>query len=133
MISVSGLVHVTLRESLQGEMSRVALAFQGLLWLFRRDFNVTLQAGDRPYRAGERDPSSEAFWSFVSGAAQVKMGHTGCVYAYSTAGPNSLSRLDRFMCLMALIKCLPKADVQSLPRPLLYHSPIKYQTHKGNS
>ena len=43
------------------------------------DFNVTLEAKDRPNDMGGRDPDSEEFWAFIVAAALIEVGPVDCV------------------------------------------------------
>ena len=43
------------------ELSRLVSPFQELPFFFGRDFNLTLEMGDRPCRTRQRDPGLEAF------------------------------------------------------------------------
>ena len=57
--------NVTRRTSLWEELRAMVSTFQGQSLLFKGDFNVTLEVGDRPNKAGGRDPSSKEFWTFI--------------------------------------------------------------------
>ena len=59
--SVYGLVYANRWERLWEELDEVVDRFNGTPLLFGGDFNVTLEADDRPYGAGGRDQGSEEF------------------------------------------------------------------------
>ena len=131
--SVYGPVNAALREGLWTELDDVVARFQGTPLLFGGDFNVTLEADDRPDGSGGRDQGSEDFWAFLSRAALQEMGPQDSTYTWrSGAGSSYKSRLDRFLCSVELLERFPQADVRALPRPISDHSPIIWQTHEGH-
>ena len=69
-----------MRDTLCQDQAEVVSAFQGLPLLFGGNFNVTLEMGDRPNRAGGRNPGSEGFGLFPSGAALQETGTADCVH-----------------------------------------------------
>ena len=84
--------------------------------LLGRDFNVTLEARDRPNNMGGWDSDSEEFWAFIVEMTLIEMGHVDCVYTRrSMAGRNMRSRLDRFLYSVELVERFPLVDVRSLP------------------
>ena len=107
-------------------------AFHGLPLLFRGDFNVTLEVGDRPNEAGGRDSGLEEFWIFISESALQDMGPADCRFTWrSSTGPHKLSSLDRFLCSIDILELFPLTDIWSPLRPLSDHNPITWQTHEG--
>ena len=67
--SVYGPVYANHRERLWEELDEVVARFNGTPLLFGGDFNVTLEADDRPDGAGGCDQGSEEFCAFLSRAA----------------------------------------------------------------
>ena len=59
VISVYGPTNVRRRTELWGFLEKMAAAFQGSPMLMGGDFNVTLEAENRPNNTGEQDPDSE--------------------------------------------------------------------------
>ena len=56
------------RPELWGELAEMATVFQGSPMLMGGDFNVTLEAKNRPNNAGGQDLDLEGFWTFISEA-----------------------------------------------------------------
>ena len=61
---------------------RRAATFQGLPMLIGFDFNMTLEAMDRPNNAGGQDPDSEDFRSFIIKATLLEMELVNYVYRW---------------------------------------------------
>ena len=130
--SVYGPVYANRRGRLWEELDDVVSRFDGTPLLFGGDFNVTLDAEDRPDGTGGCDQGSEEFWAFLARAALQEMGPQDCNYTWrSEAGPSYRSRLDRFLCSVELLEWFSGADVRALPRPISDHCPIIWQTHEG--
>ena len=58
----------------------VTKTFQGSPMLMGGDFNVTLEAKDRPNNARGQDPDSEDFRSFITKTTLQDMRRVDCVY-----------------------------------------------------
>ena len=96
------------------------------------DFNVTLEAKDRPNIAGGQDLDSEDFRPFITEEMLQEMGPVNCVYTWRSMNRYTLpSCLDRFLCSTELAKQFPLADVHSLPRPLSDHTSIVWTANVG--
>ena len=95
------------------------------------DFNVTLEAKDRPNDMGGQDPDS-VFWAFIAAAALIEIGPVDCMYTWrSMTGRNMRSRPDRFLCLVELAEQFTLADVRSLLRPLSDHTTLVWAGNEG--
>ena len=100
--------------------------------LIEGDFNMTLEAKDRPNNMGGWDPDLEEFCVFITKATLIKMGPMDCVYTWrSMTGWNIRSQLDRFLCSVELAEGYPLADVRSRPRPLWNHTPLVWAKNEG--
>ena len=101
VVSVYGPENSTRRNALQGGIGRCGINLQESPQLICGDFNVTLEAMDRPNDTGGQDPDSEDFWAFILEAALQEMGLVDYLYTWrSTKGRNMPSWLDRFLCSM---------------------------------
>lgn len=131
--SVYGPTIPTRREELWGELASIANRYRGTPMLFGGDFNVTLEAMDRPDGTGGRDPGSEQFWAFLAEEGLMEMGPADCRYTWrSSASPTSCSRLDRFIASAELLEEFPLATVRALPRPCSDHTPIVWQAGESD-
>ena len=75
----------------------MTVAFQGFPMLMGHDFNVTLEAKDRPNNVRGQDLDSKGFWTFISKAELHLMGPVECLYTWrNTNGDTMASWLDRF-------------------------------------
>ena len=96
------------------------------------DFNVTLEAMDRPYNVGGQDPDLEDFRSFITEVMLQETRPVNYVYRWrSTSGNTMSSRLYRFLCLIELAEHFLLADVRLLPRPLSDHTPSVWTENEG--
>ena len=92
---------------------------------------MTLEAKDRPNSAGGQDLDL-GFWMFMSETELHEMGPVDCLYTWRSMNGNTMpSRLDRFLCSIELVERYPLADVRSLLRSLLDHTPTICATNEG--
>ena len=96
--SIYGPASVPLWEELWVDILEVGEAFRGVPLLFGGDFNITLEATDRPNDFGGRDPISEEFLPCMAAGGLQEMGLSDCVHTWhNSAHPHLLSRLDKFL------------------------------------
>ena len=81
--------------------------------LIGRDFNVTLEAEDRPNSIGGRDLGSVQFLEILLRLNLVEMVPSD--RRFTCSGPSSQSQIDRFLCSPSLVDVFPLAEVSSLP------------------
>ena len=102
--------------------------------LMRDDLNVTLETKDRPNNAGGQDPCFKKFSMFILEAELHEMGLVDCLYTWRSTNGNTLpSWLDRFLGSIELVERYLLADVRSLPRPPLNHTPIIWVRNGSNN
>ena len=111
-------------------ISELATTFQGIPVIIGRDFNVTLEAADRPNGLGEQDPRSIEFRDVLAQAGLQEMGPSDCLFTWrGSTNPMARSRLDRFLCSVEMLEAFPSALVTALPSPISDHTPIMWTTH----
>ena len=117
------------RGELWEDLLLLCRAFPSMPLLIGGDFNVTLDAEDRPNNMGGVDPSSTRFREVL---AQLGLGELGLAdRRFTWHGPSSQSRIDRFLYSPELSDIYALAEVTSLPRPLFDHTPILWTSHVG--
>ena len=93
------------------------------------DFNVTLEAEDRPNGMGGKDPGSVQFRETLLRLCLIEMGPSDRQFTW--CGPSSQSRIDRFLRSPSLADAFPLAEVSSLPYPLSDHSSLVWVAQAG--
>ena len=78
------------RTGLWRELTKVVATFQGSHMLMGNDFNVTLEAMDRPTNAGVQDLDLEDFRSFITEVMLQEMGPVNCVYTWKSTNRNTM-------------------------------------------
>ena len=119
-----------LKHELGEDLVRLRGAYPDSPLLIGGDFNVTLQANDRPNGGGGQDPRSRQLREVITLLGLVEMGPSDRRFTWR--GPTTQSRLDRFLCSNELLAAYPLAQALTLPRPLLDHSPIMWDTQVGD-
>ena len=99
--------------------------------LISGDFNVTIMTNDCPNGGGGRYPGSSQFREVIASLGMTEMGASD--QRFTWRGPTTQSRLDHFLCTTELLDAFPLAEVTSLPRPLLDHTPICWTTQLGEA
>ena len=74
VVSIYSPKNVKRKAELWGELTEVAITFQGTPMQMGGDFNVTLEEIDRLNNARGQDPDSEDFKSFITEAHYKKWG-----------------------------------------------------------
>ena len=88
--------NATRRNERWRKLGQVSSAFQGSPVIISSDFNVTLEASNRPNGMRGRDP--EDLWAFISEVALQEMGHVDWQHTWrSRTGLSMPSSLDRFL------------------------------------
>ena len=106
----------------------LATKFQGTPLIIGGDFNVTLEAADRPNGLGGQHPGSTQFRAVLAQTGLQEMGPSDRRFTWR-ASTDSMTRLrlDRFLCSVELLDLFPAAEVTALPRPLSDHTPILWR------
>ena len=120
-----------LRHELGEDLVSLPGAYPDSPMLIGRDFNVTLQANDRPNGGGGWDPGSRQLREVIASLGLAETGPSDRRFTWR--GPATQSRLDRFLCSIELLAAFPLAEVSTLPRPLSDHSPILWVTQVGDA
>ena len=106
-------------------------AFLNMPLLIGGDFNVTLDAEDRPNDMGGSDPGLARFREVL---AQLGLGELGPANRrFTWRGPTSQSRINRFLYSPELSDIYALAEVTSLPRPLSDHTPLLWTSQVGSA
>ena len=106
-------------------------AFPNMPLLIGGDFNVSLDAEDRPNDMGGSDPGSARFKEVL---AQLGLGELGPGdRRFTWRRPTSQSRIDRFLYSPELSDIYTLAEVTSLPRPLSDHTPLLWTSQVGSA
>ena len=118
------------RMELWEDINELATTFQGIPVIIGGDFNVTLEAADRPNGLGGQDPGSTDFRDVLAQARLQEMGPSDCRFTWrGSTNPMARSRLDRFLCSVEMLEVFPSARVTALPRPISDHTPIMWTSH----
>ena len=113
------------------DLLQLCRAFPNMPLLIGGDFNVTLDAEDRPNDMGGSDPGSARFREVL---AQLGLGELGPRdRRFTWRGPTSQSRIDRFLYSPELSNICALAEVTSLPRPLSDHTPLLWTSQVGSA
>ena len=129
--SAYGPSTTTLRGELWEDLVQLCVAFPDTPILIGGNFNVTLAAADRPYRAWGRDPRSAQLREVLAQLGLAEMGPSDRRFIWR--GLTSQSLLDRFLCSIELLERFPLAEVTSLSRSLSDQTPISWSTQAGPS
>ena len=121
----------TNRGELWEDLLQLCRAFSNMPLLIGGDFNVTLDAEDRPNDMGDLDPGSARFREVL---AQLGLGELGPGdRRFTWSGPTSQSRINRFLYSPELSDIYALAEVTSLPRPLSDHTPLLWTSQVGSA
>ena len=107
------------------DLLELATVFQGTPLIIGGDFNVTLEATDRPNGLGGQDLGSTQFRAVLAqtGLQEMELADRRFMWRGSTRSM-ARSRLDRFLCSVEMLDLFPTTKVTALPRPLSDHTPI---------
>lgn len=84
-------------------------------WLIGGDFNVTLEANDRPIVRRGRDSGAEEFRDFIDTHMLVDFPPVNCRFTWrSSASPTARSRLDRFLGSIEVAEAHQLAEVRAM-------------------
>ena len=121
----------TNRGELWEHLFLLCQAFSNMPLLIGGDFNITLDAEDRPNDMGSLDPGSARFREVL---AQLGLGELGPANRrFTWRGPTSQSKIDRFLYSPELSDIYALAEVTSLPRPLSDHTPLLWMSQVGSA
>ena len=119
----------TNRGELWEDLLQLCRAFPNMPLLIGGDFNVTLDAEDRPNDMGGLDSGSARFREVLP---QLGLGELGPVdQRFTWRGPTSQSRIDWFLYSPEVSDICALAEVTSLPRPLSDHTLLLWTSQVG--
>ena len=110
------------------DLVELATKFQGTRLIIGGDFNITLEAADRPNGLGRQDSGSSQFRAVLAQTGLQEMGPSDQRFTWrASTDSRAWSRLDRFLCSVELLDLFPAAEVNALTRPLSDHTPILWK------
>ena len=127
--SAYGPTNVSNRGELCEDLTQLCETFSNTALLIGGDFNVTLNAEDRPNDFGGHDPGSAYFRETLAHLGLGEMGPDDQRFTWH--GPTSQSRIDRFLYSPELWDICGLAEVTSLPRPVSDHTPLVWASQMG--
>ena len=127
--SAYGPSNVSNRGELWEDLTHICETFPNTALLIGGDFNVTLNAEDRPNDLGGNDPGSARFRETLAHLSLGEMGPANQRFTWH--GPTSQSRIDRFLYSPELCDIYALAEVTSLPRPVSDHTPLVWASQMG--